>query len=505
MDISSDVIMCKTPRKSTSSASRNCFDRLYNSRKKTPAKKVEEISKSPRVSSEAANKKDSVGVFRGLYKHALASAQKSEKRRQHYIDEELAECTFKPNLKHNKKHVGGIKNKINVKECNKSEVPIVLHGLLEKETVVPEPSIMINDMEQQEEEESKRQGSFLSALTSLQLFSIVLQQLKDKESCDAIDLVATQMSIHEEEDYKVDNIVLSSNTSSSKFCSICREGEDSDGISGGALVQLASCQHYAHISCLQQQLQARWSGKKISFAYLTCGECRTPLCHDTLYQHLTPHLQLKQAVEALCLQQAQVDELLVDFDTQLETDPEDTTAQCMAALSCYLCSQCSEPFCGGRVDCAQDNELDLRAMKCLSCAFNRSDVAVLKQETKKASADTSVSEWRGKCRVHGYKFAIYKCDSCCAVAIWDCRSNHYCERCHSQASSTKDFKCPGEEKCPLGIAHPPNKAGVHGTVDDGFVIGCSKCFLGGNAEGMEFELATDSSSRGAVDNWRDRF
>ena len=275
------------------------------------------------------------------------------------------------------------------------------------------------------------------------------------------------------------------------------------------MIQLTSCQHHAHVACLQQQLQAGWPGKQISFRYLQCGECRAPLAHDTLALHLTPHQRLQQEVEALCLQQAQVDELLPDFARKLDTEPVETKAQCMAALSCYLCSECAEPFCGGKVDCAQDDELDVSALKCPACVFGHdprppphSSTSPPSAGLKSAAITTSeTTNWRGKCQTHGYKFAIYKCDSCCSVATWDCRSNHYCTRCHDRASSAKDFKCPGGQDCPLGISHPPNKPGVHGTVDDGFVIGCSMCFLGM----ADFELATDASARGAVDNWKDRF
>merc|ERR1712050_566453 len=82
-----------------------------------------------------------------------------------------------------------------------------------------------------------------------------------------------------------------------------------------------------------------------------------------------------------------------------------------------------------------------------------------------------------RCMVHGHQYAMFKCDSCCAVATWNCYSNHYCERCHQQASEAKHYPCPGPALCPLGMPHPRNLEGVHGLgCVTSFVIGCTACF-----------------------------
>lgn len=81
--------------------------------------------------------------------------------------------------------------------------------------------------------------------------------------------------------------------------------------------------------------------------------------------------------------------------------------------------------------------------------------------------------------VHGHRFAMFKCDSCCDVAVWNCLSNHYCERCHEQACEPKHYPCPGLELCPLGIPHPPNTEAVHeAQMFKSFVIGCTACLAG---------------------------
>jgi hypothetical protein len=381
--------------------------------------------------------------------------------------------------------------KLHKEEMNEEKVNNLVE--LNEEDIV----LDINDVSQ------KREGEFSTAISFLDNFSQVLQDIR--QFCE-IQLAVDEI-MRKEEDCKLDSVVVIDEKvePENMACGICLGGahddDCNDDASSGFMIKLKSCQHFAHVECLKQQIKALWSGKKISFNYLQCGECRTPLEHDTLTLLLLPHLSLKRKVEDLCLKQAQADNLIDDFEEKLENAPNDTIQTCMTKLSCYMCHICSEPFCGGRVECADDDNLDVSGLKCPSCAFGPAKKA---STVPKKSRAASNNAWRGKCHVHGYKFAIYKCDSCCSVATWDCRSNHYCTRCHDQASQHKDYKCPGKT-CPLGIDHPPNKPGVHGTVDNGFVIGCSKCFLGEENKDMDFELATDFSSRGAVDNWRERF
>jgi DNA-directed RNA polymerase subunit RPC12/RpoP len=156
----------------------------------------------------------------------------------------------------------------------------------------------------------------------------------------------------------------------------------------------------------------------------------------------------------MVLTQAREDKLIDGLEALFESNQQEAVDTCMNIMACYICSSCSEPFCGGRVDCANDASLDLTKIRCQECNF--------KVEQHQGSPKQSESDikWRGKCSTHGYKFAIYKCDSCCSVAVWDCRSNHYCERCHNSASSAKNYPCPGLEKCPLGIPHPQNKSNL---------------------------------------------
>lgn len=124
----------------------------------------------------------------------------------------------------------------------------------------------------------------------------------------------------------------------------------------------------------------------------------------------------------------------------------------------YNCDKCEKMYIPGKLSCAEELNLDLE-----------------NQELVCPECEWALGSEDHRCFEHGKKFAIFKCDSCCSIASWDCYSNHYCEPCHQVASSVKFHPCPGRGKCPLGMPHPPNCEGVHGRNNFGFVIGCYKC------------------------------
>jgi hypothetical protein len=147
-------------------------------------------------------------------------------------------------------------------------------------------------------------------------------------------------------------------------------------------------------------------------------------------------------------------QMLEDKDASVEEEER-------GGWALFVCKTCSKLTIPGKVSCAEELNLDLEnnAFECDACQWSR----------------TNTKDHR--CFIHGKKFAMFKCDSCCSLATWDCWSNHYCDRCHRNAGGYKNYPCPGGDKCPLGIAHPPNSHGVHGgTGNIGFVLGCFKCF-----------------------------
>jgi len=203
------------------------------------------------------------------------------------------------------------------------------------------------------------------------------------------------------------------------------------------------CSNVFHKDCLEAQIKSKWPTKLINFRYLDCPLCHVPLKHEKLEKVLEEHREFEKKISEL-------------REVQLEKEPLESEKDKHAF---FMCETCDRPFCGGKVDCARDIDLDKKKMICKDCEWN---------------APRSCKDHR--CFIHGKNFAQFKCDSCCSIASWDCINNHYCERCHKKAHHEKDFPCLGPDKCPLGIAHPPNHRAKHGTdYITGFVIGCIKC------------------------------
>lgn len=238
-------------------------------------------------------------------------------------------------------------------------------------------------------------------------------------------------------------------------CGVCMEDT--------SLMQLG-CGHNFCNDCLTHQLAARWPGPRVTFTYLHCALCRSPLEHETLKEALETHLTLRDRVASLAQEQFTQEGLQSDLSLTLGRDPTaaEVRSHALESMAFFMCNDCQEPFCGGRVDCADLLQGDAAERKrlCPSCDW---------------TAQGAQNDLR--CFVHGHRFAIYKCDSCCSTAVWCCDGHHYCDRCHDQCDDDKHYACPGKGLCPLGIAHPPNRPANINTemTEPSFVLGCSAC------------------------------
>eukprot|EP00746_Dinoflagellata_sp_MGD_P070606 gnl/MRDRNA2_/MRDRNA2_28887_c0_seq1.p1 gnl/MRDRNA2_/MRDRNA2_28887_c0~~gnl/MRDRNA2_/MRDRNA2_28887_c0_seq1.p1 ORF type:complete len:486 (+),score=94.71 gnl/MRDRNA2_/MRDRNA2_28887_c0_seq1:72-1529(+) len=226
------------------------------------------------------------------------------------------------------------------------------------------------------------------------------------------------------------------------------------------------CTHCFCKPCLTQQVNSRWPGPRVTFGYLNCGICRGSLAHTELDNLLKEHIVLKQKAMDIAEQKFRDD----GFANKLSSDlgrtatSKEIRARAEAEMAMYMCADCSTVYCGGRVDCAQEEELVPEKLRCHECVW-----------ASLAGPDDR------RCMVHGHRYAMFKCDSCCDVAVWNCEYHHYCERCHEEACEPKKYPCPGPDLCPLGMPHPRNlEADLNEAeaADDHhkpFVIGCAAC------------------------------
>mmetsp|Transcript_109153 Transcript_109153/g.233260 ORF Transcript_109153/g.233260 Transcript_109153/m.233260 type:complete len:512 (+) Transcript_109153:103-1638(+) len=251
-------------------------------------------------------------------------------------------------------------------------------------------------------------------------------------------------------------------------CAVCFEE--------GSVLQL-DCEHTYCLECLEGQLAARWPGPRVTFQYLQCALCRAPLQHDLIEDSLEKHRELRDRIVAVAARK-------FCEDSSPDERDENVEARAEAEMTVYMCGDCSEPYCAGRVDCAvAAAEAEVAQQhRCHECEW----ATLAKRDDR-------------RCMIHGHRFAMFKCDSCCAVATWNCYSNHYCERCHNQAGQAKYYPCPGPELCPLGIPHPRNVEAIHGDTMTSFVLGCTACL--GCEEAMDVNFGEQNHFGYPERNW----
>jgi len=234
-------------------------------------------------------------------------------------------------------------------------------------------------------------------------------------------------------------------------CGICLDTDTP------ATLTTLSCSHTFHIACLKKQVTSAWSGKDITFTYLSCGYCRTKIdTTDVALAHtISTHRKLESQV------------LIVK---EAECKEADEAAQ-VAEMAAFICDKCAKPYCGGKKECGAAGEgADLMDFLCKDCAF--------------ASVKTDPVGKDRRCQEHGPKFAVYKCDFCCDIATYDCSGTHFCSRCHARPDfgnkGGRRKGCLGRacDDCPLSMEHPPphNSKNVwEKSENKHFVVGCTKC------------------------------
>lgn len=211
--------------------------------------------------------------------------------------------------------------------------------------------------------------------------------------------------------------------------------------------KLPCCQHQIHDQCMEGMVKAGHSGKTIGFNHLKCPSCRTNL--------IDPFRNVWRGNIYRIMDEAR--HLFKQIERMEEAQNQGLPLEEQGNWAFFKCVECKHPFCGGKVSCAEEFDLDPSTMVCGGCEWG------------KEAEDH-------RCFEHGKDYAIFKCDFCCSPASWACGSQHYCIYCHDHGGYQHPTPCPGPSKCPLGMPHPPpitTQERSHYVLS--FVIGCSKC------------------------------
>ena len=136
-----------------------------------------------------------------------------------------------------------------------------------------------------------------------------------------------------------------------ELCAICYTSELGDE----PCIELG-CGHIYHAGCVKQLIEHGWSTLKISFAFMSCPECKAPIESSRFHMirdQINTVLQLKAKVESEALKVAERQGLLQDErlsnldDFYFEKPLEYALHRC----AFYACFTCKEPFFGGLIDC----------------------------------------------------------------------------------------------------------------------------------------------------------
>ena len=250
-----------------------------------------------------------------------------------------------------------------------------------------------------------------------------------------------------------------------ELCHICYTSE-----LGVEACSKLSCGHVFHTNCLVNLLRAKWPKLRITWDFMSCPECRQEISPRGLSKPIVAELgqllSLKAKVEELALKNAERQGILNDAAVAEKDGKFYGKNQKYANKKCsvFLCNECKKPYFGGLRDCEQDmaneeqNNTQKEDLLCQDCLIK------------------TLGYGETNCETHGAEHIDWKCQFCCAVAVWKCFGTHFfCNPCHDEYNRTMrpPTKDCGGINCPLGIAHPPpnadpRKGGV-------YPLGCGIC------------------------------
>jgi len=234
---------------------------------------------------------------------------------------------------------------------------------------------------------------------------------------------------------------------------------------GGHFV-LPCCKNLLHVDCFMHQLRTGYESTQAKKAKFDLTHLKCPYCRS-LYTEPERSFRWSNGINAKVSGQdprfwnevwKPVGDQYRDVKYLIEQQERDLPEEEKGGWAIFNCESCDKLYIPGKMSCAEEMNLNLEDQEfvCPECRWQ-------------------VKAQDHRCFKHGKRYAIYKCDSCCSVARFDCFHNHYCQPCHDIPSKRKFKPCPGEGKCPLGMPHPANTEAILGKTNFGFVIGCYKC------------------------------
>ena len=217
---------------------------------------------------------------------------------------------------------------------------------------------------------------------------------------------------------------------SSTECAICLTSLDDE-----VAIEL-TCGHRWHLKCITEQLEHAQPNhsQRILFSGCRCAKCGAFCDHELLYNLTRRTDELREKVDDLIREQLQIDALQT-WNAAL--DKARLVDEGRKNYAFYLCNSCEEPYFGGTVECADQEEGELPSddRLCPNCTPQSQTLCRRPHE-------------------HG-GYHVWKCRYCCNPSSFVCYGTvHFCESCHDRNSERVKNRRPGSTGPPPLEATP---------------------------------------------------
>ena len=232
-----------------------------------------------------------------------------------------------------------------------------------------------------------------------------------------------------------------------------------------------TCGHVFHANCLLQMLMHRWTTLRVTFGFLDCPSCKSPIRIDysvpLLEDALEAMYRIKCDIQGRAVAMAMNEGLDLEGRVVTPGDHFYGKLEEFAMHNCtfYECNKCGDFYFGGMQDCeaalAAEDKTKKEDLLCKTCT------------------EKELGLGQTMCEKHGNEFIDYKCMYCCSIALFICCKGRYyfCTPCHNDIMNGGKHKaqseCTGGPQCALGIASHP--AASDDPKASAFSLGCSLC------------------------------
>ncbi|KAL3792446.1 hypothetical protein HJC23_001564 [Cyclotella cryptica] len=213
-------------------------------------------------------------------------------------------------------------------------------------------------------------------------------------------------------------------TDTSTDCAICFEP-----LSSAATLTLA-CGHRWHTRCIREQLAHAQPSRsqRLLFAGCRCAKCNAYCDHPAL-ENLTRRTDgLRAKVDEWIARQLAIDAPEEWRRANSAEEKRMLVEEGRRSYAFYLCGACEEPYFGGTVECADQEEGER-----------------VRPEDRLCSVCSNKSQTVCDKSLEHRAFHVWKCRYCCNPSNFLCYGNvHFCNACHERNSERNRSRRRGE-------------------------------------------------------------